>query len=379
MRKLLLSSFLILMLLCSVFAEEKGGLDFKGKLRNDNMLLHDLSLSAHGETLHYLSYGGINLVRLNFKNAEREFAKVEADLDIIMLYGAYKDLMLSSTNSNASPMADLETDMVLLNLRKFYLALYPGFGDIIIGRQIINFGVGMVFSPIDAFSTVDLVDINFERKGSDIIMTRFYFSDLSGLDIITTPSTKMDKSASAVKLYANCLGFDISAVGIYKSKEKEALAGLAFKGDLELGVHGEFVEHFKSDGRERYFESMLGIDYSFFDTDFLFFLDYYYNESIIDTENLVLSDLSKINNIFYNKHYIYFAIQCIISEIENVGSSIVWNINDMTSITTLQYFNNIFQNANLIFYVQHFDGQINDVKALDLFDLIYSVRIEVMF
>ena len=131
-----------------------------------------------------------------------------------------------------------------VELRKLYLDVFTSLADISLGRQIINFGVGTLFSPIDAFTVPLLSDLNYVRTGSDVVRLDAQFNDVSGLEAVSTIAGSFSALTSALKLYSNVFDFDIAGVGMYRGARNEVLAGAYFKGDIELGVYGEAVEHF---------------------------------------------------------------------------------------------------------------------------------------
>jgi hypothetical protein len=356
---------------------DKKGLVLSGRLMNDSFLNQYYDTNSNQNSF---AYSGKTTIRLNVINADHSQAKVQSDLDIVLLYGELADtynLFLMNTNQSYSLSGNNLT--LLFTLRQLYLALYPSFADISIGRQIINFGVGMIFSPINVFSSFDPTDIDFTRTGSDAARVKVPIGDLGGLDLISTFTTKMTNSTSAVKLFGNFFGFDFSGVAIYHGTSREIITGATFKGDVEIGIHGEFVEHFFIDSDKPYFEGMLGIDYSFFDSQLALFLEYYYDESSIDPSTVTLRNIASINRIFYNKHYFFLEGIYSIDEIRKVSAFIIYNPLDNAFEVVASYTQNIFQNANLTGYIQYFQNNLNGLTFLKTPALIYALRLEVLF
>lgn len=350
------------------------GLDFSGSLMNENALHHYIS---NDTDTHSAAYSGLSTLSLGIENRNQKNGKFELDIALSVLYGEYKDYYNSISSSISLPF--IGDTAALIEIRKLYLALYPKFCDIIIGRQIVNFGVGTVFSPVDSFSSIDIADISFSRRGDDIAMLKFYFSPTAGLDILSTFSTKMTNTKTAVKLYANFLGFDASLLGVFKSAEYETLLGLSLKGDAFVGIHGEFAAHIMGKSGEHYIEAMGGLDYSFFDGKLMLMAEYYFNSDEIDSDNVTLLDIASIDKKYYAPHYLFFSVNTTPNELTGFSTSVIWNIRDKAAIISGQFSRSITQNADMLFYVQYFHEQINGVDALKAYTLSYALRFEVSF
>jgi hypothetical protein len=232
------------------------------------------------------------------------------------------------------------------------------------GRQIINFGKGFVFSPIDVFSTVELQDINFRMSGTDIVTIRLPFSDLSGFDFITELPFLQDDYSVAAKFFTTLFDFDFSLVGIYKnagsenSNENETVAGLTFKGDAGIGLYGEAVTHYLSESREAYFEGMLGADYSIKDK-WYFAAEYLYKQY-----DWAYS--------FWGEHNLFGSVRYSINDITNVSANVIYDIQHESTLGIFQWYYNILQNVNTILYVQGTDSPVGQF-------MMYALRAEVKF
>jgi hypothetical protein len=342
-------------------SSDKKGLDINGHLLNEASLLQYYNKDSYTTDF---TYAGRSVFRLNFLNTDRSFAKIEGSVDFSLFYGEYADLLKTS---------------FLFNIRKLCLALYPEFADITLGRQIVNYGVGFLFSPIDVFSKVDFTDINYARLGSDIARIQIPLGELGGLDLTTTFSAVMTNVTSAVKLFGNIFESDLALIGIYHGDAKEWITGFTFKGDLEVGIHGELVEHFFESGTNNFFEGMLGIDYSFFDSKLILLLEYYYNEKAVDTNTVNIANYLSINKPFFNKHYLFFQCQYVIDEIRKAGVSAIYNPLDNALVLTAQYLQNIFQNANLTAFIRYNLNNLNGISFVRAPLFQYALQFEVLY
>jgi len=356
-------------------AQEKGGLDLSGSLLGDASVLQTAF-----ESPAQIAPGGFSQFTVNVVNGNRQFAKVEGTGILTVWAGAYAPLAASEASSTGmfSAMAPDGSTAVTVELRKLYLAVFTQLVDISMGRQIINFGVGTLFSPIDAFTVPLLSDLNYVRTGSDVVRLDAQFNNVSGLEAVSTVAESLDALTSALKLYTNVFNFDFAGVGMYRGSQNEVLAGAYFKGDIELGVYGEAVQHFLYSPWSTYFEGMLGADYSIENTYF-FTAEYYYNGNPASPGSLAPIDLANAPALFLNQHYLYFMFRWQATELTGLTASIIWDVSASVILPTLQFTYNVVQNANLIIYGRYFSGDIRSGAAWPGPDFQYGVEVQVSF
>lgn len=356
-------------------AQESGGLDLSGSLLGDASALQTSFESPAG-----ISPGGFSQLTLNMVNRNRQFAKVEGTGILTVWTGAYAPLAVSQASASGLFAASTPdgSAAVTVELRKLYLAVFTSIADISLGRQIINFGVGTLFSPIDAFSVPLLSDLNYVRTGSDVVRVDAQFNDVSGLEAVSTITSSFSTMSSALKLYTDVHDFDLAGVGLYRGARNEMLAGAYFKGDIELGVYGEAVEHFISSPWSTYFEGMVGADYSVEKTYF-FTLEYYYNGNPASPGSLGPVDLANAPAVFLNQHYLYFMTRWQLTDLIALSGSIIWDIPASVVLPTLQFTCNVVQNANLIVYGRYFSGDIRSGAPWPGPDFQYGIEVQVSF
>lgn len=354
----------LLILTFSIFPKDKSGLQLKGGMYSEFGILQTYESDKKDE----FKFTGKSVFSLGLKNNNRKYGKVEGLFDLILPYGTsileYYPEYSDTNNSNIIEIVSFGKNPLLLDLRKLYVSLYLPFADISIGRQIINFGKGVVFSPVDAFSLVELQDLNLRKSGSDIFNAQIPLGNLSGVDLIVEMPFMDHGFSSALKIFTTVGSFDLGFLGIYKNAnnnpnvEDEILSGVTFKGDLEIGVYGEAALHTLLDDKSIFFEGMLGADYSI-NGKWIFALEYLYKQ-----KGWQLSQ--------WGEHNIFGSIQFIINELSNISGSFIYNFEDKAALGTLQFYYNILQNVNTIFYVQGIDSDVGTY-------LKYSVRAEVKF
>jgi hypothetical protein len=354
---------------------ESGGLDLSGSVLGDASVLQTAFESPTG-----LTPGGFTQLTLNMVSRNRQFAKVEGTGILTIWAGAYAPLAFNqaATTGFFTTMTSDGTATATVELRKLYLDVFTSLADFSIGRQIINFGVGTLFSPINAFTVPLLSDLNYVRTGSDVARLDAQFSDVSGLEAVSTVASSLSTLTSALKLYSNVFDFDIAGVGMYRGSRNEVLAGAYFKGDIELGVYGEAVEHFIYSPGSVYFEGMLGADYSI-EKMYFFTLEYYYNGNPAVPGSLAPLDLANAPALFLNQHYLYFMARWQFTDLTGLSASVIWDVSASVVLPTLQLTYNIVQNANLVIYGRYFSGDIRSGATWPGPDFQYGVEAQVSF
>jgi len=361
---------------------EPPGLQLSGSLLTDASLLQSFAGQGSQPSL---SPGGFSQFTLNFVNTKRQFAKVAGSAVMTLSYGGYADAYRAAVSQIVGPaepglFALLSSNgaAVQVDLRQLYLAIYTPLADLSMGRQIVSFGVGTFFSPIDAFTEPTLSDLNYIRSGSDVVRIDAGFGELSGLEAVSTVTDSADTLTSALKLYTNLAGVDLAGVVMYRGTRDELLAGVDFKGDLLLGVYGEAVEHFSLASQARWFEGMLGADYSFGDQLFLT-LEGYYNGNPVAVGSLNAAQIASAGSLFLNEYYLYFASRLVLNDLMSLQASLIYDFSANALLPTLQYRYNIVQNANLIVYGRYFGGNIQAGGLWPGPDLQYGMEAQVAF
>lgn len=334
-----------------------------------------------------LALGGVGLLTVNFENRNQRYGKVEGSFDVLLPYGATAQSLwapITAGSSDPDPSQDSLTAAIearlsevssravhlftwgnaplLLNVRELYFSAFLPWADVAMGRQIINFGKGFLFSPLDAFSVVDIADISFRRSGSDVLNVRIPLGMLSGIDIVAEAPMPLREHTTAVKLFGNIFGWDISGVTLYRHRSEEVRVGMGFKGDIVAGLYGEIVGSFETSSGERSVECMLGSDYSI-GSRWVFAAEYAYNQAP-NPETI------------WTRNNLFLQSQCIINDLMNVSINGILAIEKERVIGTAIYSYNILQNVDLTTYLR---GYRNITTQAEVHDLEYALRMEVRF
>ena len=319
----------------AAIAADRSGLTTHGSLQFDASGWY----REHESSDSMVSFAGTNMLTLNVKTPLLKHAKVEGLLDIYQAYGAYASLIQSTASDQAITTLSGRAP-ILADLRMLYGALYLPWADVTLGRQIVNYGKGVLFSPLDVFSSVNLIELSFKRSGSDIAMVSVPLGDVSGIDAVTEfPIGNIDY-ATSMRGFTTIAGWDLSAAGIYRHRSREGIAGIAFKGDLIAGLTGELVTRYNRDRREWRFEAMAGADYSIRNTCF-FAVEYFYRDD-------------GAPHPIYDRHNLFGSIQYVINDLMSVSLVVLGALPEENAFATLQYSWNILQSVNTLFFLRSY-------------------------
>lgn len=227
-----------------------------------------------------LLFGGYTALRLDVNAGDRQTAKVEGSVIFRLLYGLPADTLRDQAEDLlgdplAGYLTGTEGALFHAEVKKLYLSVYAERFDLSVGRMILNYGRGTVFSPVDLFAGIDLTDLSFGRTGTDAARLQIPLGAVSGLEAAVTLPYGIQELTGGIRGFGNLAGWDF---GLSLFRDGSSLrgggegsgvlvCGLDFKGDLVLGFSGEAVVRFPWDGEGLSAEGvtaslMAGVDYS---------------------------------------------------------------------------------------------------------------------
>lgn len=360
-------TFLIFLVIVSALpGQTQGGFDTKGSFYSDLSLLHYHNRDAKDS----LGFAGMSTLSLNVRNRNRSFAKVDGALEVKMPYGTFDESVtlpddsVNSSDGRDKPLlsdyviGSLDGSYLLLDLRRLYSSLYFENFELSIGRQYIGFGQGMIFSPMDQFSSVDVSDFRYRKSGADVFHLDVPISDLWGVTATMELPYGEREHTSALKIFGTAGSFDLALVTMYRHVEETVLPAISFKGDAFVGLYGEGVVKIPTSDESPYFDGMLGMDYSL-KNRWTFVTEYQFQ------------GLKSRNSLFG-------AVNYQINDLVGMGVSVIHSFADSSSLANGQVTWNALQNADLTLFVR---GYNNDPLGDDLpgYDLDYSLRAVVKF
>jgi hypothetical protein len=126
-------------------------------------------------------------------------------------------------------------------LDRALVAHHPGWGEVIVGRQAIGLGRGVLFSAVDMFAPFSPLEVDREwRRGVDAARVEYRLSDTSSVEAIGVFGERWDESAFLLRLRGYVGRYDAEVLG-GKRGEDLFLAGVLSAAVGAAEVHGELA------------------------------------------------------------------------------------------------------------------------------------------
>jgi hypothetical protein len=184
---------------------------------------------------------------------------------------------------------DSSDDYILYHrLDRLSLTLLPEWGLARLGRQVVTWGNGLLFNPMDLFNPFPPTDIERDYKvGDDMITTQFALSrlgDVQGLYVARrdpiTNNVEWDQSSLAGKLHVavGTTEFDVMAAHHYDDIVT-GIGSTGYLGDTAWRLDATWTFLDGEVNRDNYLSLVADIDYSWvwWQKNFYGFLEFYFN------------------------------------------------------------------------------------------------------
>ncbi|MBC2702993.1 LYR motif-containing protein [Desulfobacula sp.] len=266
-------------------------------------------------------------------------------------------------------------DYVLWNrLDRLFFSIKPSWGDIIIGRQAVTWGNGLIFNPMDLFNPFAPSDtVRDYKMGDDLISLGFNTELLGECNLLYVPrrdaiTGKVDFKSSSVAgkfhFFAGDIEMDVMGAWHYN----EAVLGIGGSGYLgNAAWRTDLVWSTLEDGRDKngYFEFVINIDYSWVwqKKNMYGLIEYYHNGLGKNNYTTAMDDpevMEKIDRgelFALGKNYLSGQIQMELHPLFNIYLSVINNIRDPSGIIQPWAIWSVTQNSNLQFGATLFYGK----------------------
>ena len=376
---------LFLIPICLLYGEEESNkpLTFFGELYTEAAASLHEPFSGKEITSDYFGYNGVTSFELDAIAGDLQNAKIDVSVIFKLLYGDNAKAINSGVTGNTSaysPIIITNSDGVAMTteIKKLYLSVFTEYMDIFLGRMIINYGRGTIFSPVDLFATVDIIDIDFGRIGTDAARILIPFSAVSGIDVITTLVPAVDEFTTGARGFGNINGWDLG-FSVFRDARNVfddwALdLGFDFKGDLFVGVYGELLVSIPWESGSALTNNtvcsvMAGIDYSI---SGLWFFDIEYMVNFGSTNYR--------SGTFRGDHNLFASVSRKIDDATMLTVNSIINILDEAWQGTFSFSKNIASNTNLLGYLIYRSGNIEQRFMYDVGQtLAFALRVSVAF
>jgi hypothetical protein len=319
--------------------QDAKGLVFSGESSTDGIYSVAEPWSGSAAWDSGKAYKGLSSFRLDARGGDRQSSKVEASVVVRLVYGAA-----------AEPI-------VLFDAKKLYASVYMERADLSVGRMIVNYGRGTVFSPVDLFAAVDTGDLALGRVGTDAVRLFIPLGDLSGLDLVGTLAKPPAEAILGGRGSASIEGWDMG-LSLYRdggdqSRLSALVFGLDLKGDIEVGLSAEALARIPwgeagFDGGSVAFSTMAGLDYSVSGTWFF------------DFEYLANFGGGRAAGTFLGAHTLFGSLSYKVDELTTIDARSLWNPGEKGWQASLAAGRSIAPGSQLLFYTQYSSG---DVRA----------------
>jgi hypothetical protein len=184
------------------------------------------------------TYGGSTTLSASL-GVRGQRTRAEASFDVAALTGKSAALAMALAPVSGAPVAGDAESAVSARLRTLWARLDLDWASVEIGRQVVNYGRGALWSPVDLFALVDRSGVSPDRLGTDALRVKIPLGDLSGLDLVAAPNSDPGKGRYATRLSGDMQGFDGGLLGAWDGTSGRIVGAADFKFDLEAAFYGE--------------------------------------------------------------------------------------------------------------------------------------------
>ena len=247
-------------------------------------------------------------------------------------------------------VSDNDSAIKYHRIDRLALTLLPEWGTVRVGRQVLSWGNGFLFNPMDLFNPFAPTDIERDYKiGDDMVTTQFMVGDAGNLELLYVPrrdpddhDIEWDDESSFAGKYHFALGTtELDLMGARHFED--FILGIGSTGYLwDAAWRADATWTFLEDGHRKdgYLAFVANMDYSWVwrEKNFYGFVEFYYNGLGEDdpAETLTNPDaidrLSRGEIFTLGQAYLTGSFQVELHPLFNVFISVINNLNDPSGI-----------------------------------------------
>jgi hypothetical protein len=186
------------------------------------------------------------------------------------------ELLLAPRPSSAADALSAPPVLLAARLRALYLKLDLGALALTAGRQVVNYGRGALWSPVDIFADLDLSGVSPVRRGIDAVRAMVPLGATGAFDLVAAPAEKPAEGRYAARISGMALGADFGAVASHDGRSSSWKIGCDLKLDLVLGFYAEALIDIPDESGFASMRAAAGADWSW--GDLVLAAEYYYHE-----------------------------------------------------------------------------------------------------
>lgn len=260
---------------------------------------------------------------------------------------------------------------------RLYIRQSFAFGNLIVGRQRIQWGSGRVWNPTDLFNPINPANFfKIEKDGADAVSFNYYLGSFTDLNLVYNPTGKIGEGNFGARFRTNYSEYDIAFISGYF--DKRFVGGLDIAGNFYgAGVRFEGIFSGKSESRESYTRFIAGIDNQFSSKLYLM-MEYQFNgEGELHPESYDISSLSTGKIINLSRNYLNLGLNYQYNPLLVLGCSLLKNINDGSGFLGLKANYDLISNLTLVAGGQISFGDLN--SEYNLYGSSYYIQTNYFF
>jgi len=243
--------------------------------------------------------------------------------------------------------------------------------DITVGKQQISPGTGYAWNPTDLFNFKDVFDPTYEQPGHNAIRLDIPIGLSHTIVALYTPEKDLKSSGKFLRFKGRVGHFDYSLVVIErewtttdmpfgKTVERRRLFGADSAGELlGLGIWTE-VAYNDMEASEDYWESVVGVDYTFESGTYVMAEGYHNSSGKSDYMDYDLNDWMRYfaaETKTISEDQLFAFIQHPATDLLNVGTSLIASISDGSVALVPQITYSLFPDVELSIFGNFYLGR----------------------
>ena len=233
--------------------------------------------------------------------------------------------------------------------------------DIKIGRQRVNWGIGLVWNPNDIFNTYSYFDFDYEeRPGADAISVQYYHNYTSSTQLVYKVNSEEEISAAGIYRF-NKWDYDIQFLG--GMMEDDFVFGGGWAGQIEGGGFRGEVTYFID---KENFQDTSGVLIATIEGDYSFKKGFYLHGALLFNSegtsgnagwgSLFINQNITAKTITLSKFSIFGQVMYPITPIINANIASIYNPNDESIFVAPSVDISLKEDVNLLLMSQMFIG-----------------------
>ncbi len=299
----------------------------------------------------------LNLTRLRLRPEVYLWsgARLNLEYEADVLYSKQNSFLFINQTSTNRQVLNLKWDLINKDnidvshyIDRLYLRQGFGWGNIIVGRQRIAWGVGRVWSPTDLFNPINPANFGkIEKDGVDAASFTYSFGNFTDLNLVYNPQEKLKSSNAGFRFRTNYDQYDLALVGGYF--DKRFIAGGDFAGNFfEAGIRGEgIVSMNKNNLSDNFIRFTFGMDNQFTSKLYALFEYQFNGEGKANKLDYNLLGILNGNIINLSRNYIIISGSYQYTPLLAFTLANNWNLNDGSGYVNLNAAYSVSDNATV--------------------------------